>query len=51
MLKKLEKPSNNSLECVELMLHGAKKRRKLAQSAINSMNSQLGFMPNLMVIK
>ncbi len=51
MLKKLQKPMSNSLECVELMLKGAKKRRKLAASAINSLNSQLGFTPNIMLIK
>lgn len=51
MLKKLLKQSSSSLECVDLMIKGAHKRRRLASSAINSMNSQLGFSPNIMVIK
>ncbi len=51
MLKKIQKPASNTLNCVELMLKGAKKRRKLANAAINSLNSQLGFMPNIKIIK
>lgn len=51
MLKKLSKPSNNSLECVDLMLKGAKKRRRLASAAINGSNSNLGFAPNIVLVK
>ncbi len=51
MLKKCKKPVCNTLECVELMLKGAKKRRRLAAGAISSINTQLGFAPNIMIIK
>lgn len=51
MFKKGRKPLNNSLECVELMLKGAKKRRRLAACAINSMNIQLGITPEITIIK
>lgn len=51
MLLKLSKPTNNTLECVDMMLKGAKKRRRLASCAINAMNSQLGFEPNIVVVK
>ncbi len=51
MLKKLTRPANNSLECVDLMLKGAKKRRRLASAAINSANTNLGFAPNIMLVK
>lgn len=51
MLKKLAKSSNNSLECVDMMLKGALKRRRLASSVINGNNSQAGLKPNIMVVK
>ncbi len=51
MFKKSKKPLTNSLECVDLMLKGAKKRRRLAACAINSMNSQLGIAPEITIIK
>ncbi len=51
MFKKVHKPQSNSLECVELMVKGAKKRRRLACTAINSLNAQLGFAPNIMLVK
>ncbi len=51
MLKKLSRPMNNSLECVDLMLKGAKKRRRLASAAINSANTGLGFAPNIKLVK
>lgn len=37
MLKKSLKPSKNSLNCIEMMLTGAKKRRSMAFSAIRTL--------------
>ncbi len=51
MLKKLSRPMSNSLECVDLMLKGAKKRRRLASAAINTTNTGLGFTPNIKLVK
>ena len=51
MLKKLSRPMNNSLECVDLMLKGAKKRRIMAHSAVKAVNTELGIRPNLATVK
>ncbi len=41
MLKKSLKPKSNSLNCIEMMLTGAKKRRAMALSAIQALNNGL----------
>ena len=42
---------SNSLECVELMLKGAKKRRMMAHSAVKAVNAELGIKPSLATVK
>ena len=51
MIKKLTTPSKNICESVELILRGAKKRRVLAYSNANMINSEAGIKANIAVVK
>jgi len=51
MIKKLTTPSNNRCESVELILRGAKKRRMLAYSNANMINSDAGIKANIAAVK
>lgn len=51
MIKKLTAPSTNRSESVELILRGAKKRRMLAYSNANMINSDAGIKANVAVVK
>lgn len=51
MVKKLTTPSNNICKSVELILRGAKKRRVLAYSNANMINSDAGIKANIAVVK
>ena len=51
MIKKLSAPTNNRSESVELILRGAKKRRALAYSNANMINSDAGIKANLSAVK
>ncbi len=51
MIKKLTAPSKNVSESVELILRGAKKRRMLAYSNANMINSDAGIKANIAAVK
>jgi len=51
MIKKISAPSNNRCECVEIILRGAKKRRLMAYSNANMINSDAGIKANLSAVK
>ena len=51
MIKKITTPSNTRCECVDLILRGAKKRRMLAYSNANTINSDAGIKANLSAVK
>ena len=51
MLKKIDSPTNNIYGGVEFILRGAKKRRAMALSAANSLNSQAGIKTKLVAVK
>jgi hypothetical protein len=51
MLRKTVKSSDNLSDCVNMILKGAKKRRATALSAVKTINSDLGFAPNIKLVK
>lgn len=51
MIKKLTTPSKNISMSVELILRGAKKRRTLAYSNANMINSDAGIKANIRAVK
>lgn len=51
MLKKIDVPTNNVYEGVEFILRGAKKRRSMALTAANKLNSEAGIRTRLVAIK
>ncbi len=51
MIKKLTAPSKSRSESVELILRGAKKRRLLAYSNANMVNSDAGIKANIAAVK
>ncbi len=51
MVKKIATPSSNRCESVELILRGAKKRRTLAYSSANAVNSDAGIKANLSAVR
>lgn len=51
MLKKITTPNNSRSESVELILRGAKKRRTLAYTNANTVNSDAGIKANLSAVR
>lgn len=51
MLRKSAKSNDNMSDCVNMMLRGAKKRRATALAAVKSINTEMGFAPNIKVVK
>ena len=51
MKKITAQSARNTNECVELILRGAKKRRKLAYARACDINSNAGIKANLSVVK
>ena len=51
MLKKLEKPTNNTSSCVEFILRGAKKRRTMAIAEAVRVNADSGLQTELRAVK
>lgn len=51
MLKRIEKPTNNTSSCVEFILRGAKKRRTMAISEAMRVNAASGVQSELRAVK
>ena len=51
MLKRLEKPTNNTSSCVEFILRGAKKRRTMAIAEAMRVNATSGVQTELRAVK
>ena len=51
MLKRIEKPTNNTSSCVEFILRGAKKRRTMAIAEAVRVNATTGVQTELRAVK
>ena len=51
MLKKITTQSTSNNECVEIILRGARKRRRMAYDQALRINSEAGIRAKLSVIK
>ena len=51
MLKKIERPTNNTSSCVEFILRGAKKRRTMAIAEAMRVNAASGVQTELRAVK